>query len=372
MIKRFLTAFLLVAMTAISGDAQLLQLMGVGGGGGTSGAAPGDIVSGASEWYGLRAYSGAYAASLGKAINVTRDSDSTNMDINVLANGALNIAAANTFAGTDATCTGTIASTTLSCTAASGTPHAGSTLTGAGLTQPSFIISCGTFTGGAGTCTLNATQTVSVGETITMQWRLRSSLWYDQSGNARNAGNGVSIATSPQLLPSCINGLPCLDFLNGCCNLVLGALALSQPYTLSGVYIRQGNFSNFNVLMQNVNTIVVAFGPGPTANLFEMYAGAALSVSATDNAWHAAQGVFNDPSGSFVNIDGTDTSMNGIGTNVWQNQFNQQYIGHNTGTGQELYGHATEIGIWPSAFSAANRTAMCHSQFLYWGTSTSC
>jgi hypothetical protein len=31
-----------------------------------------------------------------------------------------------------------------------------------------------------------------------------------------------------------------------------------------------------------------------------------------------------------------------------------------------------ELGVWPSAFSTGNQTSMCHNQFAYWGTSTSC
>ena len=133
---------------------------------------PGDIVSGATAWYGLRAYNAAYATGSNNAVNYRRASDNATQNGVILASGAFDIATANTFAGTNATCTGTISSTTLTCASASSTPHAGSTLTGAGITQPSYIVSCGTFTGGAGTCTLNAAQTVSVGETITMQYGL--------------------------------------------------------------------------------------------------------------------------------------------------------------------------------------------------------
>jgi Alpha-L-arabinofuranosidase B, catalytic len=58
---------------------------------------PGDIVSGAAAFYGLRAYNAAYATGANKAINVRRVSDNTTMDILILANGNLDVATATTF-----------------------------------------------------------------------------------------------------------------------------------------------------------------------------------------------------------------------------------------------------------------------------------
>ena len=191
---------------------------------------PGDIVSGATAWYGLRAYNAAYATGSNKAINVRRASDNTTQDFLILASGALDIASANTFAGTDATCTGTISSTTLTCASASSTPHAGSTLTGTGITQPSYIVSCGTFTGGAGTCTLNASQTVSVGETITMQYGLYVTEAYDQSGNTHHATQATA-ADQPHLLPTCVNALPCLAYSSSVMVLTATVAVPVQPVT---------------------------------------------------------------------------------------------------------------------------------------------
>jgi hypothetical protein len=41
-------------------------------------------------------------------------------------------------------------------------------------------------------------------------------------------------------------------------------------------------------------------------------------------------------------------------------------------SGEFMTGYLTEIGIWSSAFSSGNRTSVCHNQYVYWGTSTSC
>jgi hypothetical protein len=58
---------------------------------------PGDVVSGATAWYGLRAYNAAYATGSNKAINVRRASDNATSDINILSTGALDVATASTF-----------------------------------------------------------------------------------------------------------------------------------------------------------------------------------------------------------------------------------------------------------------------------------
>jgi hypothetical protein len=59
---------------------------------------PGDLVSGARAWYGLRAYNAAVAATgTQKAINVIRASDSATQDILILTNGNLDVASAAAF-----------------------------------------------------------------------------------------------------------------------------------------------------------------------------------------------------------------------------------------------------------------------------------
>lgn len=59
---------------------------------------PGDLVSGATAWYGLRAYSAAVAATgTQKAINIRRASDQATTDILILPNGNLDVATATTF-----------------------------------------------------------------------------------------------------------------------------------------------------------------------------------------------------------------------------------------------------------------------------------
>lgn len=64
---------------------------------------PGDLVPGATAYYGLRAYDAHYAAGHGKAVQLRRDSDGALLDIEVLASGDLDNAAAKAFCQ-NATC----------------------------------------------------------------------------------------------------------------------------------------------------------------------------------------------------------------------------------------------------------------------------
>lgn len=330
---------------------------------------PGDIVASATAWYGLRAYNAAYATGSNKSINVRRASDNTTQDINILASGAVDIASANTFATTDATCTGTIASTTLSCVSASSTPHAGSTLTGAGITQPSYIVSCGTFTGGAGTCTLNATQTVGVGETITMQYGLYLAEIYDQSGNAVHQLQATA-ANQPQLLPNCGNALPCITGNNSATLSFTRVTGLSSftAASLSIVAERISNLTTDQVIISTYNggnQMQGAFSA--STNKWNLYAGSRADATANDNALHAVQMVSNGAS-SIINVDGTETTVNPGGGG------SSSALGlmTNGGGGPFGNGYIQEAGAWIAQFSPGNRTSLCHNQFLYWGTATSC
>jgi hypothetical protein len=58
---------------------------------------PGDVVSGAVGWWGLRAYSAAKAGT--KAVRLRRDSDNSESDFNTLASGKLDIASITAFQG---------------------------------------------------------------------------------------------------------------------------------------------------------------------------------------------------------------------------------------------------------------------------------
>lgn len=93
------------ALLCGSANAQMMQAAVNGKKIAPSYVGPGDIVSGALGWWGLRAYNAAFAASgTSKAINITRASDSTSVDIAILTTGKLDTATAATFCAAT-TCT---------------------------------------------------------------------------------------------------------------------------------------------------------------------------------------------------------------------------------------------------------------------------
>lgn len=267
---------------------------------------PGDIVSGATVWVGLRAYSAAKAAALANAVQLTRASDSTTLNVTVLANGALNTSAAQAFC----------AATT-----------------------------CGVTT------------------------------WYDQSGNGNNMVQVASLA--PQIVfTGCSSGSdPCVTF-NGTSQYTSATVpAGGQPQTYSIVYETAAVANSVMVSEYYTGNQPNLTRPA-TANVVDMYAGAHVTAAATDAAWHAVQAVYNGAS-SILNVDGTGATVNPgagqAGQGCVELGTNLGGAGQcNTASGVYFQGSMAEFGKWPSGFSTANNTAVCHNQYQYWGTSTSC
>lgn len=330
----------------------------------TSYIGSGDIVPGATAWYGLRAYNAAYATGLNKAVNVRRASDNATSDILILPNGNLDIATANTFATVDATAVASAtASTTLNLTSASSTPHVGSTITGAGVVQPCYIVSVGSFTAGAGTVVVNAAQTLAAAS-ISMQYALFVTKMYDQSGATHDIAQATA-GNQPQLLPTAIGGKPSLafsgsQFLSNSPDSVFSA----STFTISLVAQRNTGFTTFQVLMTNGAANFEAEFEG-TANKWSIFASARFDATASDSAAHAGQLVFSTTS-SVINIDGSatagsvGTTSTGVGV----------FVGERNGGGFPILGgYISEIGAWNSvAFSSGQQGSMHTNQSAYWGT----
>ena len=363
---RWLALFLaLLAAPAWAGSGDEMSLLGVSQAGKAASTytGPGDIVSGATAWYGLRAYKASYATGSNNALNIRRTSDNSTENIVILSSGALDIATANSFAGTDATCTATISGTTLTCASASSTPHRYSTITGSGITQPCYASSVGTFTGGAGTVTVpSSCGTVSVGVTATFQYGLFGTEAYDQSGNGNNVSQSTA-ADQPQLMPICQNSLPCLRSSGS--PITLGPVTITtiaQPYSGSLVswslastgnqIARGGTGSDFGIGWQH-NT-----SAGLSVN-------GAINLVAQSNAWHSDQYFFSGSS-SLINIDGVDSSaLSSAGTGATGTNVSLM-----SGAGNYFNGYVTEAGLWPLGISSTQRGNLCVNQQAYWNTPT--
>lgn len=331
----------------------------------------GDIVSGATGYWGLRAYNAAYATGSNNAINIRRASDNTTENIVILTTGALDVATAATFAGTDATasCSTSGSSTTLNCTSASSTPNTKDQIYGTGISNPTLITSCGTFTGGAGSCTMSTAQNISSAETVTFQVALFVTEVYDQTGNGNNVSQSTA-ADQLQLLFDCSNtSLPCMYGSD------------LQYLTLSSASATLGNGSAIVTAERTANTTtdaaILSWGPsGSSAEYISFYSSAneislkgnVQLTGVNDNASHAIQGVQTGTTGSLIYADGSGasgTSSTSTGSYVG--------LGARPTGGHPLDGYVTEAGLWNgTTFNTTQIGNLCHNQYEYWGTSVSC
>jgi hypothetical protein len=312
---RALAPFLLAILVASVADAQP-ELTGAGGtsvSAATVYAGPGDVVSGAKAWYGLRAYTLAIAnAGTQKLFDAIRTSDSQTCSFLVASNGGV---------GNSTSCSGAFGTGSLS-----------------------------TF--------CNAT-TCSV------------SKLYDQSGNGFDVTQ-ATVAKQPTIVLNCLGSLPCMQFARASLQALYNATISTtiQPYTFSFVslYTDEGN-ANLHDVIANYNGTAAAmdFTQGGTNN-FSIYAGNAISFTVTDSAWNNYQIDFNSTS-SVVNINGTETSSINPGNFTADANI---AIGDFPNVGRQFNGKVVEAGFWASNFTGTQRTNMCHQQFVYWGTSTSC
>jgi hypothetical protein len=287
--------------TALMGCCNMGPAVVASGGGGGGYVGPGDVVSGAKVWLGLRAYSAATADGTHKAVKLVRASDSHSCDALLNTSGNL---------GNTASCsTGGESGTAVAAWCA------------------------------ATTCAID--------------------VFYDQSGN----GFDFTASSRATLVFSCLGSLPCADFGAGVAYYFSSTTDTAQPLTTSAVAIRTGAFTVQNDLF-GVGTGTFYAG----ANALGGYFGNTATATASDNVWHAAQIVTSGAS-SAVAVDATQTSGLNMGTASTGAPLN---LGTQNTGGNRLNGRLTEIGLWPAAFSGAQQANVCHNQFTYWGTPTSC
>lgn len=380
--------FAVLAAWLLSATLASAQMMGISGGPFTVGSTyvgPGDVVSGASAWWGLRAYKTSYATGSNKSVNLRRVSDSTTCDFNIASSGGFGTSNAGcslggglslaAFATQDATATCTIATTTATCTGASSTPHVGSTIVGTGLTQPCFASAVGSFTAGAGTVTLSGSGaaspcgTVSVAETLTFTYATYVTEAYDQTGNGFHVLQATT-ADQLQLFPNCGNSLPCMSIVAGSASMVTSG-NLTPATGVQSYSVVSGGRSNGS---QGVRILGEAaaqnrFSTVASANQWQLLGGSSgtITVTASDTGVHAGNAVINGAS-SVVNIDGTETTGATVGSTT------AEPLGVMVGpTGTSIIMYFMEGGLWDNvAFTSTQRTNLCHNQFVYWSTAASC
>lgn len=329
---------------------------------------PGDITS-YTAWFGVRGYSAAVAApGTAPAVRVRRASDNAETDIVILTTGDLDVATAAAFTSVDATGTGDISGTTLTFTGGT----IGDVVTGGGTLPGTFIIS-----GTSPTWTVNLPQTVA-SATLTLTFGLFVTTIYDQTAGGACAGscNLVQATTTRQpvlLLTSGGSGgaLPGIfgrhvganrSRLDSAGNHTPATGVLSQT-VVANRRIGTENIEMFGLINQN------RIDAGPAANQWTLTAGGGLvTATATDEAWHAANGVINGAS-SVINIDGTETT--GTATGSTSADLLRSY--QSAGSVANVYVMLGEAGLKDNVvWSAGTRTDLCANQRAYWGITGSC
>lgn len=263
---------------------------------------PGDIVSGASAWWGLRAYNAAYATGSNPAADICDvATGATCTTINILSNGNFDVATAQASS------------------------------------------SCAT------SCNV--------------------SKLYDQTKGNACGGSSCDLvqatnANRPVLVFNCIGSLPCLQATTAAQQLTStnSITPATGIVSLSTVANRAVFTGTTNILVREnagANNRIRTAG----SNLWQV--GSSLNVAANDAAWHTSNSVVNGAS-SVANVDGTEATGTVTGDTA-------------AGAPRILVGAAsetidqTEAGFWDNAtFTGTQRTNLCHNQFTYWGTSTSC
>ena len=361
----------LAAILALWCGAAQAQLTSTGVGG-VPYRGPGDIFNGATAAYGLVAYNAAWIANgPRKAINIYNQNSTATTDINVLApSGTLDVAAANAAGGTDAVCTGTASNTTsLVLTSCTSTPQQNDGVSGGGAVAPAYLVSCGSFTLGSGTCTLNANQTIS--GTVTFAIGLTVVKMYDMSGNTNDTATQATTTQRPVLLTNCDSASrPCIIYNGTSDYLAPPNLAVSQTFSAMVVVNRPVTNSTTEQWFRSASGPVSMNSTG-SANQAQISAGAGVSETLSDNALHVVQAVFAGAS-SVANIDGTDFTSLNFGTNAIGGAIN---IGRASTVSQWFPGYLNEIIIWSNASgatSAAQRTSMCNNMRLKVGSTGSC
>lgn len=329
---------------------------------------PGDLVSGTTAFYSLRAYSAAVAATgTQSAVDLRRPGDNATCTPKIGTNGSIDLTVGTpcnsstqtvtSWLGSAATCTGAIgpASTTITVTSCSaGGLTVGALITGSGVSANTYVTAVVGGCTAVSSCTVSVSQTVA-SETLTAAPSLPFvSKWYCQPSGCPDASQGTA-AQQPQLMLSGgSNNLPYISGVSGGSLALTLAGAVPQQYTISGVARRPAGGGVSRVFGgAGGSNGVLYFGAADTISL---YAGADGTGTATDASYHAIQAVGNGAA-SILNIDGVETTVNS----------STSAITTSNSVAQNLI-REPETGLWASGLSSGQRAAIQANQKAYYGT----
>lgn len=355
---RFL-AWLIIGLWLASAPAFAddMTLLGVGG---RSGAAPyvGPLdVYGTSPLlcYSLRACAASDATGTTNAVDVHCNS-TTFTGIKILTSALVDVATIKSDCPTSyASFTGTTVGNVLTTSGVSGNIAIGQNIIGPGITDPTVTISSGS---GSSWVLSAAVSTNETGQNFGTS-SITVPTWYDQVG-----GHNATAGTSPLIF---FGG--CQGSLNVC---VTGSTLVvlsttTVPTTGSPLYFSTIYNRVFSAVGQPFDLDGNNTGFSFSANTVSLASGGSISATANDLLWHSINGYVNNADSKLI-VDG--------GTPVTGNTS----VNHSTGTVKLLNGGRengpvsvmAEIIVWASEPTTIQMNGVCHNQFAFWETSTSC
>jgi hypothetical protein len=214
------------------------------GGAGVTYVGPGNVVSSWLAWYGLRAYSAAYATGSNPAIDIQDQAGANPLTVNILANGNLDVASINTWV------------------------------------------------------TAHSVTTIKISKVYDQSGNARHA-------TQSSLGAMPTLVLGP--VTGLTASRPAMHFAAASTQTLVFATAVTQaqPLSMSSVYQRTNvNTGFFNTLIADSTAVGFLLPPG--TNLAGEFAGSSVSVAAADNAFHKIQGLLNGASSALF-LDGTNT-----------------------------------------------------------------
>lgn len=286
----------------------------------------GDLVGSVTNAFGLRAY--ARAALGGKCVNIRPGSGAANFDVFLTADGFINMAAALSGVGVDATGLGAITGTTL--TFAGG--HIGDTVTGTGVAPGTWIMS-----GSSPTWTVSVSQTLG-SVSMTLYWGMFVQTLYNQLNIGSGDATQATAANQPLLVPGAGPSAPFPALYFNGTSTFLDTGGNTQQETTSWV----ANSTNASAAPGPIYALVSASACGHAggATGIYMFQGTEVTAAGANGVYHSCGAVFNGAS-SIIGVDGTNTTVNpGVATNA------ARHIGANIGNSQFFKNYMMEMVNW--------------------------
>jgi hypothetical protein len=203
---------------------------------------------------------------------------------------------------------------------------------------------------------------------------------YDQTGGNACSGSTTcnvtqaTVSKRPIIATSAVIGGQQVMQFNNSVQMVLNsataAPSLAQPFTLTSVAERTGNFSSNGGLFEDTAQTGLIWNS--SVNSISIYAGGASQMPATaaDSSPHSFQALMNGNTSSTINVDGTVTGVGGSspGTAGWGSV--AIAIGQSSGNYATMY--FAEAGAVAGAQSTTVQGSICHNQIIFYGISGSC